>query len=823
MATGDRLVIYSLSSPGEPAALGSSAIQAIRSGSAWQSSDDPPKVDTDLYYPLTTAWLSPSQSEAYRLYVLSEYIPKARFLEGSLPWSPYARLSIFPVEKSASTNNWDVTSESLFEYELYAKYYNSVPFTGGSDESFLSDQPPESGSGWWLQPALQIPLYGVYDSDRGVDRIYFGQPPLQLEDGTILKTLHSGPRLYYRELGHGEIFSIDLKPLYEKVGLTTWQVPSSLIYDKGSLYFAVREANWSTSDGEANFTNKIHHLSLSLEDLAIRLMGSVDLNRDLEAFSKGYEQGELEALSYADGVTIDGSPVWLHSYRIKNSGDNEIANDAFLTIAQEEGVILLDVPEQIMPGTPLDGRYERFTLHRSNGKLILVSEAGSILEQVGYQNFSPPKLVTWELVQAENGVQLLQAASRELSVTQADQELVAQSRSSELSEKAMRIIDDRYWDSVNKAGDLVVAGYLFSDEASPDEANAFSIMERYERFYVDIILDSAGLLPVYSVSSRAPDLFAFDSLNEQQKQLGSIECFILLSNDLDLSGLASRFIPVESRYGSTSDGIHEEGFAAVYGFFGQYTTEISFGISGKNKFTDVIADAVTGGTAADGTLDLYLTSGSNGDAFFLHDAFSEYHKDVETRKDVFGRNYAARVENINSIFAGDADDIIDLTTTESTDGISGGGVKNVFAGRGDDVVLGSTGNVFGEDGNDTLISHHSATMTGGNGKDIFGFLATPAMQDSVTGVISEPVHKILDFEMGVDSIKFYVSSDLESTGSMQTGNSDHITKTADGDIEWMYFHAGATSKTMTVEMNGRSWSMDDIEFVTYTPITPELV
>ena len=328
---------------------------------------------------------------------------------------------------------------------------------------------------------------------------------------------------------------------------------------------------------------------------------------------------------------------------------------------------------------------------------------------------------------------------------------------------------------------------------------------------------------IYAQPKHNADLITFDSLSDRHKHPGSAERAVFLSNDLDLTGVGSGLVLNDNRYGSTSDGVHAEGFAAVYGFFGQYTTDISFGISGKNKFTDVITDAVTDGTSADGTLDLYLTSGSNGDAFFLHDAFSEYHKDVEARKDVFGRNYAARVENINSIFAGDADDIIDLTTTESTDGISGGGVKNVFAGRGDDVVLGSTGNVFGEDGNDILISHHSATMTGGNGKDIFGFLATPAMQDSVTGVISEPVHKILDFKTGVDSIQFYVSSDLESTGSMQTGNSDHITKAADGDIEWMYFHAGATSKTMTVEMNGRSWSMDDIEFITYTPISPELV
>ena len=332
--------------------------------------------------------------------------------------------------------------------------------------------------------------------------------------------------------------------------------------------------------------------------------------------------------------------------------------------------------------------------------------------------------------------------------------------------------------------------------------------------------DSASVpLPIYAQPGGAADLITFDSLDDAHKRPGSKERAVFLSNDLELSGLGTELVPDTRRYGTSSDGVHAEGFAAAYGFFSQYTSDISFDIGGKNKFTDVITDAVTGGTSADGTLDLYLTNGSNGDAFFLHDAFSAYHKDVSTKKDAFGRDYAARIDNIKSIFAGDADDIIDLTTTESTNGISGGGVKTVYAGQGEDVVLGSTGTVYGEEGNDTLISHHSTVMSGGAGEDLFGFLATPAMQDAVTGVVSEPVHKILDFETGVDTIKFYISSDLESTGSMQTGNAGHITKTADGDIEWIYFHAGQTSKTMTVDMNGQSWSLDDIEFISYTSTT----
>ncbi len=75
----------------------------------------------------------------------------------------------------------------------------------------------------------------------------------------------------------------------------------------------------------------------------------------------------------------------------------------------------------------------------------------------------------------------------------------------------------------------------------------------------------------------------------------------------------------------------------------------------------------------------------------------------------------------------------------------------------------------------------------------------------------------------MDSIQFYISSELSSTGSIETGNNNHITKTADGDIEWMYYHKGSISAVMTVDMNGMQWDMDDLEFIAYDPFTPELV
>ena len=58
---------------------------------------------------------------------------------------------------------------------------------------------------------------------------------------------------------------------------------------------------------------------------------------------------------------------------------------------------------------------------------------------------------------------------------------------------------------------------------------------------------------------------------------------------------------------------------------------------------------------------------------------------------------------------------------------------------------------------------------------------------------------------------------------MDTGNRDHISKTVDGDIEWMYFHHGSVSKMLTIEMNGNPWEMGDLEFITFTEILPSVV
>ncbi len=105
----------------------------------------------------------------------------------------------------------------------------------------------------------------------------------------------------------------------------------------------------------------------------------------------------------------------------------------------------------------------------------------------------------------------------------------------------------------------------------------------------------------------------------------------------------------------------------------------------------------------------------------MHDTYSDYPESLEGTKDAWGRDYIACVQNIQSLYTGNEDDLVDLTSTETCeiyDGVkcSVRGVKKVYGGEGDE----------------TLISHHSATMTGGSGEDIFGFIATPKMHDEVT-------------------------------------------------------------------------------------------
>lgn len=148
------------------------------------------------------------------------------------------------------------------------------------------------------------------------------------------------------------------------------------------------------------------------------------------------------------------------------------------------------------------------------------------------------------------------------------------------------------------------------------------------------------------------------------------------------------------------------------------TGEYKF-LEGMTRFSSVI----DGGESSD---TIYLTDSGNGDAFFLHDSYSDVHESLTLVDDGFGRETVARAISIETIYAGDGDDVIDLTSP--TFGMSDvgvilngeGGNDTLWAAEGDDTV-------YGGEGDDTLLGGTgNNTLTGGNGSDIFEFLLLDA-------------------------------------------------------------------------------------------------
>ena len=167
--------------------------------------------------------------------------------------------------------------------------------------------------------------------------------------------------------------------------------------------------------------------------------------------------------------------------------------------------------------------------------------------------------------------------------------------------------------------------------------------------------------------------------------------------------------------GAGADIINLSSDANYKGLFAHnVNTDTYLSLIGKSKYP-----VIDGEEDAD---TIILMDNSDGDAFFLHDAYSDLHESVSTTSDDKGMQTAARVISVETILAGDGNDIIDLTS----DTFDMGGTNITLKGEaGDDVLWAAEGNdtldggigddtLFGGDGNDTL--------TGGDGADIFEFV-----------------------------------------------------------------------------------------------------
>jgi len=165
-------------------------------------------------------------------------------------------------------------------------------------------------------------------------------------------------------------------------------------------------------------------------------------------------------------------------------------------------------------------------------------------------------------------------------------------------------------------------------------------------------------------------------------------------------------------------------------------------LEGLNRFTDVI----DGGTDIDSII---LTSGN--DAFFIDDVYSAHHSSLTLSSTTQGVNSTARMVELETINAGEGNDIVDLTSTNFvlTTGVTingEAGNDNLWGSNGSDIIDGGTGDdsIFGGTGSDTL--------TGGTGADTFQFTAT-AGSDVIT-----------DFDIKNDTIELYYREGEDHAG-----------------------------------------------------------
>ena len=199
-------------------------------------------------------------------------------------------------------------------------------------------------------------------------------------------------------------------------------------------------------------------------------------------------------------------------------------------------------------------------------------------------------------------------------------------------------------------------------------------------------------------------------------------------------------------------------------------TGTSIKIQGKTMYYSVIDGESNSDT-------LVLMDGQNGDAFFLHDAFSPINREVSTQADHLGMQTAARVLDVETFLLGKGDDLIDLTSSvfslEDQDLLIMGEAGNdiIWAAEGNDTLDGGIGNdtLFGGDGNDTL--------TGGEGADVFEFVNPSKVQtDTLTDYSSD------------DTLKFYITADEAPVtvndydgGILTWGN---LTIAVDSSLDW---------------------------------------
>ncbi len=274
------------------------------------------------------------------------------------------------------------------------------------------------------------------------------------------------------------------------------------------------------------------------------------------------------------------------------------------------------------------------------------------------------------------------------------------------------------------------------------------------------------------INTFAPGAVVWGSTSNDKILLreGNETAHTLGGNDLVQGGSGNDSITL------TADSIWGSGYSAR-----NVSNDSSFGtrekisIEGLNKFSDVI----DGGDDVD---TLILTSGN--DAFFIDDVYAEHHSSLTLSTFTQGIYSTARVIDLETINAGEGNDIVDLTSWNFvlTDAVTingEAGNDNLWASNGDDTIDGGAGNdtLFGGAGSDTL--------TGGAGADTFQFTATAA-SDVIT-----------DFAVSEDSIELYYRAEDEHTNAdLSLSNGVLTWSTSESNDVLIDFSATTTSSDL---------------------------
>ncbi|OAN43014.1 hypothetical protein A6A04_09975 [Paramagnetospirillum marisnigri] len=192
----------------------------------------------------------------------------------------------------------------------------------------------------------------------------------------------------------------------------------------------------------------------------------------------------------------------------------------------------------------------------------------------------------------------------------------------------------------------------------------------------------------------------------------------------------------------SADGSWSGGFVAKnVGDMQHGGTNETFAIAGDNQSQDVFR----GGAGTD-----TIVMGSGNDALFLDDGYSA------------SPTGGARIDGIESINAGDGNDVVDLTSNRYAVGdtaIDGGSGNDVLmASQGNDVIDGGSGNdyLYGASGNDTLRGGEGAdTLNGGWGNDV---IDGGAGNDTGVFVAGQGGSDVYDGGSGTDTFKVQLTA-----------------------------------------------------------------